>query len=39
MVKGRFVARGIMPRFIEKFKVMNIPVPYELFDENNVMEV
>jgi pilus assembly protein CpaF len=39
MVKGRFVAGGIMPRFIEKFKVMNIPVPYELFDENNVMEV
>jgi pilus assembly protein CpaF len=39
MVKGRFVAGGIMPRFIEKFKVMNIPVPYELFDENNVMEI
>jgi pilus assembly protein CpaF len=39
MVRGRFVARGIMPRFIEKFKTMNIPVPYELFDENNVMEI
>src|SRR5512143_2836206 len=39
MVKGRFVAGGIMPKFIEKFKVMNIPVPYELFDENNVMEI
>ena len=39
MVRGRFVARGIMPRFIEKFKAMNIPVPYELFDENNVMEI
>ncbi len=39
MVKGRFIAGGIMPRFIEKFKVMNIPVPYELFDENNVMEI
>jgi pilus assembly protein CpaF len=39
MVKGVFVAGGIMPRFIEKFKVMNIPVPYELFDENNVMEI
>ena len=38
MVRGRFVARGIMPKFIEKFKVMNIPVPYELFDENNFME-
>ena len=39
MVRGRFVARGIMPKFIEKFKAMNIPVPYELFDENNVMEI
>ncbi len=39
MVKGRFIAGGIMPKFIEKFKVMNIPVPYELFDENNVMEI
>ncbi len=39
MVKGRFVAGGIMPKFVEKFKVMNIPVPYELFDENNFMEI
>ena len=39
LVKGRFVSRGVMPKFAEKFKVMNIPVPYELFDENNVMEI
>ncbi len=39
MVKGVFVAGGVMPKFIEKFKVMNIPVPYELFDENNMMEI
>ena len=39
MVRGRFVAGGVMPKFIEKFKIMNIPVPYELFDENNIMEV
>jgi pilus assembly protein CpaF len=39
MVKGRFVTAGIMPKFVEKFKTMNIPVPYDLFDENNVMEV
>ncbi len=38
-VRGRFVAGGIMPRFVEKFNVMNIPVPYELFDEKNVMEL
>jgi len=39
MVRGRFVAGGVMPKFIEKFKVKNIPVPYELFDENNIMEI
>ncbi len=39
IVRGRFVAGGVMPRFVEKFRVMNIPVPYELFDENNVLEV
>ncbi len=39
MVKGVFVAGGVMPKFIEKFKIMNIPVPYELFDENNTMEI
>ncbi len=39
MVKGRFVTKGVLPRFIEKFKVMNVPVPYELFDENSAMEI
>jgi len=39
MVRGMFISEGVMPRFVEKFKVMNIPVPYELFDENNVMEI
>ena len=39
LVRGRFVSRGVMPKFAEKFKIMNIPVPYELFDESNVMEI
>ncbi len=39
LVRGRFVARGVMPRFIEKFKIKNIPVPYDLFDETNIMEI
>ncbi len=39
LVKGRFVSRGVMPKFVDKFKVMNIPVPYELFDDSNVMEI
>ncbi len=38
-VKGRFRATGIRPRFIEKFKAHNIPVPYDLFEPQNVMEV
>ena len=39
MVRGRFTSRGIMPRFIEKFKIMNLPVPYELFDERSAQEI
>jgi pilus assembly protein CpaF len=39
LVRGRFVSRGVMPKFVDKFKVMNIPVPYELFDDSNVMEI
>ncbi len=39
LVRGRFVASGVMPKFSEKFKVMNIPVPFELLDENNIMEI
>jgi pilus assembly protein CpaF len=27
MVKGRFRSNGIMPRFIERFKVFDVPVP------------
>ncbi len=38
-VRGRFASKGVMPRFVEKFKVKNIPVPYELFDENNMMDI
>jgi pilus assembly protein CpaF len=38
-VKGRFRASGIRPRFVERFKVHNIPVPYDLFEPLNVLEV
>jgi pilus assembly protein CpaF len=38
-VKGRFRASGIRPRFIERFKALNIPVPYDLFEPNNVLEI
>lgn len=39
LVKGRFRATGIRPRFVEKFKAHNIPVPYDLFEPQNVIEV
>lgn len=39
VVRGRFRASGIRPRFIERFKALNIPVPYDLFEPRNVLEV
>jgi len=38
-VKGRFRASGIRPRFLERFKAFNIPVPYDLFEPRNIMEI
>ncbi len=38
-VKGRFRASGIRPRFVERFKAFNIPVPYNLFEPKNIMEI
>jgi pilus assembly protein CpaF len=38
-VKGRFRARGVRPRFVEKFKTMGIQVPTTLFDSDKVYEV
>jgi pilus assembly protein CpaF len=38
-VKGRFVSRGIRPKFIDKFKAFGIPIPNELFDPSKVYEI
>ena len=38
-VKGRFNAKGIRPKFIEKFKPLGIPIPYDLFDPSKVYEI
>src|SRR5512139_3732347 len=38
-VKGRFRARGVRPRFVEKFKAMGIQIPSTLFDSDKVYEV
>jgi pilus assembly protein CpaF len=39
LVKGRFKATGIRPRFVEKLKARGIPVPAELFDPRKSYEV
>ena len=38
-IKGRFQFHGIRPRFIEKFQIAGIPVPEDLFDPSNFVEV
>jgi len=38
-VKGRFHAKGIRPRFVEKFKALSIPVIHDLFDSGKLYEI
>ncbi len=38
-VKGRFRANGIRPKFVDKFRALGIPIPYELFDPNKIYEI
>jgi len=38
-VRGRFQFHGIRPQFSEKFKVAGIPIPQDLFDPSNSVEV
>jgi pilus assembly protein CpaF len=38
-VKGRFRAMGIKPRFIERFKSLNITLPPDFFDSGKVYEL
>src|SRR5512136_3009024 len=37
--KGRFRARGYRPKFVDKFRTLNIPIPYDLFDTDKVHEI
>lgn len=39
MVRGRFHAKGIRPKFVERFKALSIPIPYDLFDTGKVHEI
>jgi pilus assembly protein CpaF len=38
-VKGRFKFHGVRPKFIEKFKVVGVPVSQDLFDPSKYIEV
>jgi pilus assembly protein CpaF len=38
-VRGRFRARGIRPKFMEKLEVMNIAVPPAIFDPGHATEL
>ncbi len=33
-VQGRFKATGVMPKMLERFRVMGISVPPEIFEES-----
>jgi pilus assembly protein CpaF len=39
MVKGRFRATGIRPKFVERFHAAGIPVPHDLFNSDKVYEI
>ncbi len=38
-VKGRFRAKGIRPRFVEKFKALSLPIPLDLFETGKMYEI
>ena len=38
-VRGIFRFQGIRPKFIERFKILGINLPQEIFDPNHVVEV
>ena len=38
-IKGKFRAKGIKPRFIEKFKALNITLPSDIFNPQKVYEL
>ncbi len=39
MVRGRVRAKGIRPKFVEKFKALNIPVPHDLFNPEKIYQI
>ena len=39
MVKGRFLSRGIRPKFMEKFTAFGIALPPDIFNPNRLYEI
>jgi pilus assembly protein CpaF len=33
VVKGQFRSMGIMPGFLDRFRALGVPIPYEMFDD------
>jgi len=38
-VRGRFVMRGFLPKFMERFAALGVPIPYNIFDANKSFEI
>jgi pilus assembly protein CpaF len=38
-VKGRFAMKGFLPKFMERFAVLGVPIPYNIFDSNKAYEI
>jgi pilus assembly protein CpaF len=38
-VRGKFVMRGFLPKFMERFAALGIPIPYNIFDANRSFEI
>ncbi|HUT83575.1 MAG TPA: ATPase, T2SS/T4P/T4SS family, partial [Thermodesulfobacteriota bacterium] len=38
MVVGRFASKGVFPRFLDRFKALGIPIPYDIFDPEKSFE-
>ncbi|GJL66021.1 MAG: type II/IV secretion system protein [Nitrospirales bacterium] len=39
MVKGKFAATGVRPKFVERFKALGIDIDQEIFDPTKVYEI
>jgi pilus assembly protein CpaF len=38
-VKGRFAMRGFLPKFMERFAALGVPIPYNIFDSSKTFEI